>query len=137
MCVRCAQPATDGDLHCAKHAGTPTISAKRKYKDHNKSFYSSRRWRYIRLQVLSQHPLCEACDLYDRVSPSVDIDHIFPLSHSPLLATSMSNLQALDKACHSRKGSYEAKGIILDYRRNRRIDMNTGDSTLIKSPPIF
>ena len=133
QCVRCSSAATDG-LLCAKHASTPTIEPRRKYKDHNKSFYSSRRWRYIRLQVLSQHPLCEACDLYDIVSPAIDIDHVWPLSHSPSLGTSLSNLQALDKACHTLKTSYEAKGIILDYRRNRRIDMNTGDSTLIKSP---
>ena len=132
QCVRCNKAATSG-LYCARHASTPTIQTRRKYKDHNKGFYSSKRWRSIRAQVLAQQPLCAACNLHGIVSPAIDVDHVWPLSHSPGLATTISNLQALDHGCHSRKSRQEDRGIIFDYRNNRRIDMNTGVVSVIRA----
>ena len=131
QCVRCSSQAKDVGLLCAKHARTPTIEAKpRRYgAEKNKAFYATRRWKYLRLQVLSQQPLCACCELYGRVEPAIDVDHIWPISHSPSLSTSISNMQALCHSCHSRKTSMEQKGAVHDYRRNRQIIIETGEVT--------
>ena len=130
QCLRCSKAAISG-LYCPRHTATATISNKRKYKLHNKGFYSSRRWRSIRSQVLSQQPLCAACNLHGIVSPAIDVDHVYPLSHSPTLATTISNLQGLCHGCHSRKTQQEIKGYVYDYKRNRKIDLNTGSIAAI------
>jgi 5-methylcytosine-specific restriction protein A len=55
-----------------------------------------RRWQKLRLMILREHPLCVACGL-----PASEVDHKIPKARGG--SDDASNLQALCKACHSRK----------------------------------
>lgn len=61
--------------------------------------YADPRWAELRDQVLSEQPLCADC----RAVPSQDIDHVIPLTVSPRLAFTRSNVCGLCKPCHGRK----------------------------------
>ena len=60
-------------------------------------------WRKKARQYLAEHPVCE-CELEACYEPSVEVDHIIPFAgiDDPLRLDD-DNLQALAKACHSKK----------------------------------
>jgi HNH endonuclease. len=39
-----------------------------------------RRWKRIRNRYISEHPLCEECQKYGRLTPAEEVHHIIPLS---------------------------------------------------------
>jgi 5-methylcytosine-specific restriction protein A len=39
-----------------------------------------RRWKRIRDRYISEHPLCEECQKYGRLTPAEEVHHIIPLS---------------------------------------------------------
>ena len=60
-----------------------------------------RTWQRIRLQVLTDEPLCRACLAEDRVTAAAEVDHIVPLHKGG--TDERSNLQALCPDCHEAK----------------------------------
>jgi 5-methylcytosine-specific restriction protein A len=58
-----------------------------------------RRWKRIRDRYISEHPLCEECQKYGRLTPAEEVHHIIPLSKGGTNAD--SNLMSLCKQCHS------------------------------------
>jgi len=58
-------------------------------------------WRRLRKWVLAREPLCRHCRERGRVTPATDVDHIDGDSYN----NERSNLQALCKSCHTRKGN--------------------------------
>lgn len=63
-------------------------------------WYASRRWRRIRAELLTKHPLCEFCTKQGRVTPATIADHIEP-HRGDLEKFWNSPLQALCATCHS------------------------------------
>ena len=60
-------------------------------------YTSSRAYRRLRLQVLTEEPGCRLCP-----NPSVEVDHLIPFTVRPDLAEVRSNLRALCHGCHAR-----------------------------------
>lgn len=58
-----------------------------------------RRWKRIRDRYISEHPLCEECQKYGRLTPAEEVHHIIPLSKGGTNAD--NNLMSLCKQCHS------------------------------------
>ena len=64
------------------------------------------RWRRLRAEVLTEHPLCEACQTLGVVEASCCVHHIVPVESGKdeqecaQLAYSRGNLQALCRKCH-------------------------------------
>ena len=79
-------------------------------------FYASTAWRKLRSYYITNHPLCEHCAKVGKITPADDVDHIRPINPvdaydqqggiygDPL---DVNNLQALCKACHTKKTNYE------------------------------
>lgn len=67
---------------------------------------SGRPWMRLRARLLSDRPLCVACEAQGRVAAATELDHVVPLwkggSDDP------SNLQGLCAACHATKTAQEA-----------------------------
>lgn len=74
--------------------------AKRLYRTNSKT------WRAIRLEVLSECPLCAVCMCNGIIKAANEVDHIDGDSHN----NDRSNLQALCKPCHSAKTVKENGG---------------------------
>jgi len=58
-----------------------------------------RPWRRLREQVLAEEPICRYCHL----RPSTCVDHVYPLSLYPHLATERSNLVGCCRWCNTSK----------------------------------
>jgi 5-methylcytosine-specific restriction protein A len=67
-----------------------------------------REWQKIRNLFIKQNPLCVKCKAKRLTVPAKEIDHILPKSKGG--GDEVSNLQALCKACHSRKTATENGG---------------------------
>ena len=99
----------------------PTIyKPKKKKVTNNQAFYQQRRrerqkvyntdrWRKLRLNYLSQHPLCEECLKKGIIKSAQDIHHVISfmttddMCERERLAFDSSNLQALCRDCHCEK----------------------------------
>jgi len=66
--------------------------------------YNTRWWRRVRAVVLSEQPLCAACN----TQPATQCDHIKPLDVGG--TNERDNLQGLCAACHTRKTFSENRG---------------------------
>lgn len=71
--------------------------------------YNTDRWRKLRLNYLSQHPLCEECLKKGIIRSAKDIHHIISfmttddMCERERLAFDSSNLQALCRECHNKE----------------------------------
>ena len=63
-----------------------------------------RRWRRLRIAVLSGEPLCRECG-----KPATEVDHIVAIAKGG--EDVESNLQPLCKPCHSRKTATQDGGL--------------------------
>jgi 5-methylcytosine-specific restriction endonuclease McrA len=81
-------------------------SEKSRNKEHNK-FYDSTGWRRLRLEVLQEKPLCEACKARGIVKEANIGDHIQPVELFPELALSKPNIMPLCESDHAKKSSIE------------------------------
>lgn len=61
------------------------------------AFYSSRRWRALRLWILNHQPLCVDCG-----AAAQEVDHILPIQAGGALMD-MDNLASRCKPCHSKR----------------------------------
>ena len=66
-------------------------------------FYSSRRWRGLRLRKLAIAPLCEDCLKINKTTAATEVHHVAKRQDHPELAYTLANLESLCKACHSRR----------------------------------
>ena len=66
-------------------------------------------WHRMSKMVRMEEPLCRHCLRDGRVTASVLVDHIIPISQAPDLRLVRSNLQALCASCHARKTQSESK----------------------------
>jgi 5-methylcytosine-specific restriction protein A len=89
----CNQTTTSG--HCPDHQPH--------YRRTANPLYTSRRWRMLRRQVLTAHPICQhhGCD-----GLATDVDHIIAVRNGGAVYD-RRNLQALCRSCHSRKTATE------------------------------
>ncbi len=94
----------------------PQHQPRRSSKDRNKStyaegkradpFYSSSRWRKVRMMKLRREPLC--CDPHGvhehagRIEAADTVDHIKPRKEAPELAYDLDNMRSTCRSCHSR-----------------------------------
>jgi 5-methylcytosine-specific restriction protein A len=70
--------------------------------------YDGARWRRLRQQFITQHPLCIQKDTDTRCTlVAEEVDHIVPHRGDPALFFDWDNLQAMCKVCHSRKTASE------------------------------
>ena len=67
------------------------------------SFYSSKAWRTLRLEVLAENPLCVECLKQEKIVGATEVDHVIPISEEPLKALDYDNLQPLCHGCHVEK----------------------------------
>jgi 5-methylcytosine-specific restriction enzyme A len=63
-------------------------------------------WRRLRARVLSETPLCAACERNGRITVATVVDHI----DGDAMNNARTNLQALCAACHSAKTAREDGG---------------------------
>ena len=62
--------------------------------------YGTNRWRKLRKQWLTDHPLCVFCTEEGYVKAATELDHIEPHKGSPELFWSLENLQGLCRYHH-------------------------------------
>ena len=93
---------------CSYPGGCPALTRERFCPRHQhaysriraiaNAFYKSPEWRALRALFLAAHPSCYFCGLR-----ATEVDHIIPRSQGG--SDAPSNLMALCKSCHARKGS--------------------------------
>lgn len=97
------QPCPDHPRHLAP---TQTYAA-RKVAEPWRRLYHTARWRRLRREVLQASPLCGDCQAEGRVTAATDVDHRIPHRGDTRRFYDRHNLQALCRACHSRKTAAE------------------------------
>ena len=75
----------------------------------NDAFYSSRRWRRLRVFFLNHHPLCVDCG-----GGANEVDHIEPIQAGGALMD-MENLRSLCKSCHSKRTAAQVWGNVRQH----------------------
>jgi 5-methylcytosine-specific restriction protein A len=85
---------TDG-RYCDKHQKQVDAYYNKYERDPQTRKRYDRRWRRIRDRYISEHPLCEECQKYGRLTPAEEVHHIIPLSKGGTNAD--SNLMSLCK----------------------------------------
>lgn len=67
---------------------------------------NSKRWRQLRHDILTRHPLCQRCEEEGRITPATEVHHIRPVEDGVTSADRARllfdphNLRALCHACH-------------------------------------
>lgn len=88
-----------------------------------KKLLNSARWRQLRAQVLSEHPLCQDCAAAGRVAPATEVHHVTPIetggnmAQKERFAYRRSNLRALCHSCHREAHAAMMKGPSSDEAR--------------------
>ncbi len=98
----CPNPAAGHMGYCAQHAPLYERQRQQERGTAAQRGYGAR-WARLRLLVLRAQPACTVCG-----APATDVDHILPKRLGG--TDSLSNLQALCHACHTRKTMAERKG---------------------------
>lgn len=80
-----------------------------------RALYNSAEWKRLRLDQLTDHPLCAFCLAKGRITPATVADHVRPHRGDRALFFDPNNLQSLCDApglrCHSsRKQAIETRG---------------------------
>lgn len=93
----------------------PTINKPKRqstYLRHGKALYiynnvyNTSQWHKLRQSYIISHPLCEMCLKQNKISPSVEVHHITPISKAQSelemkdLGFNPTNLMALCEKCH-------------------------------------
>jgi len=75
------------------------------------SYYSTAKWKRLRLEQLQRHPFCTFCLQLEIRTPATVADHKTPHRGNPVLFFDPLNLQSLCKPCHdSAKQRLEKSG---------------------------
>lgn len=91
-------------------SNAPTSKGRNKLGD-MRLFYSSRRWRSVRLYHLQRNPLCKNCHDVSIIKGADVVDHIQPIRQGGDPYNEL-NLQSLCKVCHDKKSRTEADSIV-------------------------
>lgn len=78
---------------------------------HFKNELTKKRWKSLRLYILSIHPYCTDCQLRQLLIKATIVDHIIPWRYRPDLFWSEENLQPLCNDCHMLKTNTERQDI--------------------------
>ena len=114
-----------GSNFCEKHGAKRSIKYKR-----NEKLYNTSLWSGIRKSIMSIYPLCGACLLRGIVRQSDCVDHVFP--HQQDAGKFSRNLfQGLCNPCHTQKTRLEQQGIYRHYTKDKYIDYNSTDYSLV------
>lgn len=70
--------------------------------------YNGRKWRKLRLQLLTAEPLCRSCTAQGRVTAAKVADHIIPVRGGGEFYD-IENLQPLCDSCHAVKSAREGR----------------------------
>lgn len=68
--------------------------------------YQDKRWKRLRAAKLRENPLCERCEIKNKVVPAAEVHHKIPFDRGRTpqevddLAFDMDNLQSLCDPCH-------------------------------------
>ena len=105
--------------HRLKRMGTPRSVSDKRYDETTrtsdaslaeaKRIRSTARWQRVRLRKLRRHPLCERCELFDRVRVADQVHHVVGLREDPSLAFTPANLMSVCTACHAQMEAQERK----------------------------
>lgn len=72
-------------------------------------FYTSKPWRFLRADCLSEEPLCRQCKKEGRLTTAKVLDHIIPIRLGGE-RLDKKNLQPLCHSCHNTKSAKERHG---------------------------
>lgn len=73
------------------------------YKNESHSFYTSKKWKVKRLQILKRDKyLCKLCSRFGVQSEGSHVHHVVELNDDESLALVDSNLITLCNSCHTR-----------------------------------
>ncbi len=75
-----------------------------------KHLYNSKRWKQLRLHILSKHPFCQCPHHKGKQYPANVVDHRIPHQGNVFLFWDRSNLQSMAKVCHDRFKQSQEKG---------------------------
>lgn len=75
-----------------------------------KSWYSSKRWRKLRKEILAKEKYCQSPHCKGKAVPATVVDHITPHKGDTRLFWKRDNLQPLCKLCHDKFKQSEEKG---------------------------
>ena len=78
-----------------------------------RQWYSSKRWRSVRLYYLQKNPLCVQCKAKGVINGAEVIDHILPIRQGGDMYNEM-NLQSMCKVCHDKKSRSERDTIVYE-----------------------
>lgn len=73
--------------------------------------YKGSQWKAVREAVLFEYPTCVWCPYVGKTSASTQVDHIIKASEYDGSFYDKKNLVGCCSSCHSKKTSYETKGV--------------------------
>lgn len=68
--------------------------------------YNTSTWRKLRLQYLSENPLCEECKKHGKLTLAIDVHHMYEISNGStteerkIIGYDTQNLMAVCSECH-------------------------------------
>ena len=62
--------------------------------------YQDKRWKILRAEKIMRNPLCERCELSNKVTPAEEVHHILSIEDRPDLAFEQDNLMSVCVKCH-------------------------------------
>lgn len=92
-------PALAEDRYCEPHQKEMDARYNRYERDPATRKRYGRTWKRVRDRYIKEHPLCEECRKYNRLTPAEEVHHIRPLSKGGTHAE--ENLMSLCTSCHS------------------------------------
>lgn len=128
----CNNPRSKFNLLCITHGGRDTP---RYYTNENRQearkMYDTAQWKRLRRIKLSEYPLCAGCLCEGRVTPSIEIDHVFPWRQLGKQAFYTNRFQCLCHEHHSMKTQQERKGIIIYWHEQNKTEFCLEDYSRI------
>lgn len=86
--------------------------SRKRYNGNYNTFYHSREWQAVRLQVLDRdHYLCQVCKRAGRITPAATVHHIVPVRVDWSKRLDPANLETICRACHNAEHTERAKSL--------------------------
>lgn len=86
--------------------------SRKRYGNSYDSFYHSKEWQAVRLQVLDRDCyLCQVCKRAGRITPAATVHHIVPVRVDWSKRLDPANLETICRACHNAEHSERAKSL--------------------------
>jgi 5-methylcytosine-specific restriction protein A len=111
-CLSCQPTAEAADRKRINANKTDKLRSSATEREHHR-FYSSKKWRAVRLEKLAMNPLCQDCEERGLVNPGQEIDHVRRLKDGGA-RFDYAILRTLCSRCHARKRAKEGHGTLLE-----------------------